>query len=50
MVINGDLLSGKLTVCILLLNMAHLQLIYPLQMVIFYSYICLPEGNIDPAK
>ena len=25
--------------------MAHLQLIYPLKMVIFHSYVSLPEGK-----
>ena len=36
--------SGNLT---WLLKMAHLKLIYPLKMVIFHSYVNLPEGNSD---
>ena len=35
--------SGKLTVCYFFNG--HLSLIYPLEMVIFHSYVSLPEGN-----
>ena len=39
-----DIPSGKLTITNIAVENGHLQLIFPSNMVIFLSYVSLPEG------